>query len=95
MAMHLGEGQWYISKKVLEDGRCVYLFPTIFNLRIGVSKDTEDKGFTEFYCFHDNEAAFEAMDSWNGTGDPEGWVRHVPSHRRRPHGDPSKEYVAA
>src|SRR5205085_1646492 len=40
-------------------------------------------------------AAIAAMKAWDPDKDPEpdGWVRHVPSFRRRPGGDKSKEYV--
>jgi hypothetical protein len=40
---------------------------------------------------------------WDGTGEPQGWTRHVCSsqkfeeqggYRRRPDGDPAKEYIA-
>jgi hypothetical protein len=41
--------------------------------------------------FGQAEACFRA---WNGFGDaPAGWVRHVPSYRRRVDGDPLREYV--
>lgn len=34
-----------------------------------------------------------AFATWDGTGDPDGWIRHLGTGRRRPGGDPSKEYV--
>ena len=33
------------------------------------------------------------MDKWDGTGEPEGWMRHPSSGRRRPGGDPAQEHV--
>lgn len=34
------------------------------------------------------------METWNGKGDPmDGWVRHLGSGRRRPGGDPDREFV--
>lgn len=33
------------------------------------------------------------MERWDGTGEPDGWMRHPVSGRRRPGGDPGKEYV--
>jgi hypothetical protein len=32
---------------------------------------------------------------WDGTGEPQGWHRHVPSMRRRVDGDPAREYLDA
>lgn len=88
-----GSSDWWIARKVLADGRCVYLHTTLFNLRISVSPDVDSLFVEQFYCFHSSIAAFQAIAEWNGEGDPEGWVRHVPSNRRRPDGDPEDEYI--
>ena len=37
--------------------------------------------------------AIEAMQRWDGAGEPSGWWRHPSSGRRRPNGDPALEYV--
>jgi hypothetical protein len=34
------------------------------------------------------------MEAWDGDGEPDGWSRHPPTGRRRPGGDPDKEYVS-
>lgn len=39
----------------------------------------------------------EAFQTWQAVGysdDPPGWIRHTPSDRRRPAGNPADEYVA-
>lgn len=33
-----------------------------------------------------------AMQAWDGS-EPEGWIRHLASGRRRPGGDPAQEYI--
>lgn len=33
------------------------------------------------------------LNEWNGEGEPEGWYRHRKTGRRRPGGDPEKEYI--
>ena len=38
-------------------------------------------------------AAVVALALWDGTGEPEGWMRHPTSGRRRPDGDKTKEYI--
>jgi hypothetical protein len=38
------------------------------------------------------EAGWRAAIGWDGDGEPEGWTRHVQSGRRRPEGDPAREY---
>ena len=47
------------------------------------------------YLFESQEVAVAAFTSMiqAGTDEPEGWVRALPSDRRRPGGDASKEYV--
>jgi hypothetical protein len=42
------------------------------------------------------EAAVAALEAWARNhygGEPEGWMRHPYSGRRRPDGDPAQEYV--
>ena len=37
--------------------------------------------------------AVATLETWDGVGEPTGWMRHPTTGRRRPDGDPSKEYV--
>ncbi len=39
------------------------------------------------------EAAMAAFQLYDGTVEPEGWVRHAATSRRRPGGDATKEYL--
>lgn len=46
------------------------------------------------YVYADRRRAVLAAMLWDGNNDPPiGWERHVQSGRRRPGGDPAKEYV--
>jgi hypothetical protein len=38
-------------------------------------------------------AAVAGMILWEPNFEPTGWIRHRPSDRRRPDGDPSREYI--
>lgn len=49
--------------------------------------------YDDVYTYRTFKAAITAVLAWDGTGEPDGWHRHQPSNRRRPGGDPSKEYV--
>jgi hypothetical protein len=40
-----------------------------------------------------HRAGWRAALGWDGHGEPEGWYRHPRSGRRRPGGDPEKEFV--
>lgn len=87
--------RWWFHKRALPDGRVLYLHPMAFsNVRISVSPDAEAQWFDQTYCFHDQDAAWRAALGWDGEGDPEGWVRHHQTGRRRPDGTPESEYLA-
>ena len=38
------------------------------------------------WCYESYEAAKEALDAWNGEGEPDGWHRHPTTGRRRHNG---------
>lgn len=86
----------FSAYRVLEDGRVAIVLPQVFNTILTVSSPESwrlgcrDDVFT-YMRWQDAVAALEA---WDGSGEPEGWVRHQPSNRRRPEGDPAWEYVS-
>jgi hypothetical protein len=45
------------------------------------------------WCYHTRTAAVAAAHVWDGTGEPVGWHRHPTTGRRRPDGDPTREYI--
>ncbi|MFG7180689.1 hypothetical protein ACGYQ5_14270 [Burkholderia pseudomallei] len=45
------------------------------------------------WCYHTYADAKAALTAWDGEGEPSGWHRHPDSGRRRPNGDPAREYV--
>jgi len=47
------------------------------------------------YCYENVTAALEALNAWDGVTEPSGWFRCPTDARRRPDGDPSREYVRA
>ena len=89
-----GDSRWWLYRRVLDDGRVLYLQPMLAgNLRISLSGDEHDFGFHSNYCFHDSLEAWRSAIGWDGQGDPEGWVRHIETGRRRPDGDAEREYI--
>lgn len=48
---------------------------------------------TWIYDVEQADAGWRAAIGWDGEGEPEGWYRHPQSGRRRPDGDPAKEFV--
>lgn len=90
---------WNSKKKmyirdVPDAGLFIGLIPQIFNLKVVVGKlEFKSDGYDDGFEFTDTEAAIAAFLEWNGTGDPEGWIRHPDTGRRRPNGDLSREFV--
>lgn len=50
--------------------------------------------FDEAWMYKTVDEAVAAMEAWDGTGEPQGWVRHSPSGRRRPHRDDSQRSIS-
>lgn len=75
------------------DGRCAYV-PVLLFGQAAVAVDwggaRVDGGY---WRYQTRRAAVRAIEEWDGTGEPEGWVRHPASGRCRPGGDRKKEYV--
>lgn len=73
----------YIAGKEIDGGLWIVLAPMLFTWRMMIC----DPGSVhEFYCYPEDHfaRAMEAIDRWDGTGDPiDRWVKHHPSHRRR------------
>jgi hypothetical protein len=79
---------------VISNGMGWWIYPTIFGVRIAIGDPTPPlMAFDECFCYCDFTRAYEAISRWDGTGEPLGWHRHPPTGRRRPDGDPDKEYV--
>lgn len=69
--------------------------PMLFHYDL-IFGDTGNKfSFHESWSYKTRALAEKALTEWNGYGEPTGWHRHPPSGRRRPHGDPNQEYIAA
>jgi hypothetical protein len=55
----------------------------------------ETDGFLVFnnWCYESKEEATAALENMEDGVEPEGWFRHFETGRRRPNGDPEKEYI--
>lgn len=85
-----------IAERVLPDGRWVTLDPMTFGkVRINVAPYPGAMVIDDSYCYDDAALGLQAFWAWDPTKDaePSGWFRHPQSGRRRPDGDPAKEYI--
>jgi hypothetical protein len=64
--------------------------PMLFDYRI---IKTDGYIVTDNWCYDDLDDAVSALVQIEEGKEPEGWFRHVETGRRRPGGDPSKEYI--
>lgn len=83
------------AHRVLGDGRVVVLYQMLFTWRVTIGPDGEG-WYDDFWCYPPTQfdAAHQALTSWDGNGDPpDGWIKHGRTGRRRPDGDPTREYI--
>lgn len=81
----------YPYVRPFDDGRSAVLTPMLFGkwrLLLIV-----DGGVADGWCYDDLPAALRGLEGWDGEDEPDGWMRHPMSGRRRPGGDPKAEYV--
>lgn len=82
--------------RVLDSGHVVWLVSKLFTWALVVGPDG-DLGFDKHWCYETREAALRFGLDWDGNHpetEPTGWVRDPYTGRRRPDGDPAREYVA-
>lgn len=84
----------YMDLRFLPGNRWAGLYQFAFTGAIIAGTIYDWCGTDDRWCFCDLQAARNALQQWNGEGEPEGWHRHPASGRRRPNGDATLEYVA-
>lgn len=83
-----------IAHRVLENGMELTVYPMLFTFRLCLGPAGAPT-YDDAWCYHKADDAVRACEEWDGEGDdpPFGWHRHIGTGRRRPDGDPSKEYI--
>ena len=79
----------------LRDGRGVWVYPMTFTFKLVIGR-VGSPVYDSDWCYKDCASVVIAFAEWNPleTAEPEGWVRHPRSGRRRfPDGDPATEEV--
>lgn len=84
----------YLHIRVLKTGRIAYLLPwRVGGVQLSVGAGDGYFKDTWIYDVEQSDAGWRAALGWDGQGEPEGWYRHVQSGRRRPEGDPAREFI--
>jgi hypothetical protein len=77
------------------DGRGLWVYPQLYTFKLVIGA-IGAYGYDDHWCYKDFQDAATAFFLWNPleSREPEGWVRHPPSGRRRfPDGDPATEEI--
>jgi hypothetical protein len=89
---HWAVSQGYAYARVLLDGRLVCVEP-LFAHQALLALTTPGLALQDGWIYASLEEALAAARAWDGREEPSGWHRHPRSGRRRPRGDPAREYV--
>lgn len=82
-----------ILARRLDETRYVAIVPFLFTWGLIVGPTRCTLGYDDRWCYRTLSLALAAATVWDGTGEPQGWHRHPDSGRRRPDGDPTRQYV--
>lgn len=72
---------YYTKVKQLPDGRWAGVQQLLFHWTLHV--DISEMGYDDRWCIETRAQAEEALDAFDGTGEPLHWHRHPPSGVRR------------
>lgn len=78
------------------DGTCLIVKRLLFHWTLLVNVVGEFGGYEDRWCYQTQDLALEGAQDWyrrDYEGEPVGWHRHHKTGRRRPGGDPEKEYI--
>jgi len=92
MAAHNG----YLAPNPMGNGKWCALSRFAYTCAILTGNMFDDYGYDDRWCFDTFSLALHGLAEWQKRGfdgEPIGWHRHPDSGRRRPDGDPSKEYI--
>lgn len=97
----LNDAHWWLHRRVLDDGRVIYLVPLGHGLlQLAVSAYLGAGSYDEAWYYEDHHAAWRAALEWQpppflftpGPDEPAGWYRHPATGRRRRDGTAATEY---
>lgn len=85
----------YVKGRVLPDGTMIAVMRAAFNSRLVIGDAWHWKaGWDRAYCYATSRQSLEALEKFEGGEPLDGWHRSIHDMRRRPDGDPTKEYIA-
>lgn len=92
-ALELG----YLYYRETSDGQFIAVARKMYTHSVLIGQITNaDCFYDSHWCYTTREQAMAAAENWDPPREvePAGWFRHPMTGRRRPQGDPSREFVA-
>jgi len=95
MGQDRNPAHYLVQPFILPDGREVSVIPMTFNKARIVVGPPGSPFLDDGWCYASVDHAKAALLGWDPLKDrePSGWFRNPKTGRRRPDGDPAKEYV--
>lgn len=87
------EGGDCVDAKLLADGRWVGYRRLLFHYTLLIGMVGDRLGYDDRYCYQHLEMVRAAFAVFDGRAEPLGWHKHPNTGRRRPDGNPAREYV--
>lgn len=83
---------------LMDDGRVIDVKPQFYNTLVCISASMMTGAWDNGWEYEDTMPAIVAAVVWAADGarpgtEPAGWIRNPTTGRRRPNGDPAREYV--
>ena len=92
--LRTADGGHCLYAKEISEGIYCAIKPLMFHWTMIIGEIGDQCSYADRFCYADRNAAIRAIFTWNGEGQPTGWHRHPLTGRRRPDGDPAREYIA-
>jgi hypothetical protein len=90
---HVDDGAYAAGPKLLSTGMWAWVTKMTFGKGRLVIGHPGSQTLEDGWCYESLVDAVKELLRWDGTGEPQGWMRHPATGRRRPTGDPLQEYV--
>lgn len=73
----------YTDPVILPNGRYAAVAPFLFTHAIILGRIFDKDSYQDRWCYKTYDLAKQAIEEWDGTGEPTGWHRHPLTGRRR------------
>lgn len=76
-----------VPTRSFPDGRKLWLYTMLYTWRLVIGRADDNLGYDDAWCYDDFLVALRQFENWDpldpATPEPEGWIRHPRSGRRR------------